>query len=94
MNSKAAGKLFAEYEHSVGRIFNYFKRQAKQEDITAEELVEVAEIEDMNDLSHEIAEDKKEMLMKKMKKMELKKKSLKSKKDKATAAGKKDDSLL
>ena len=53
----------------MGRIFNYFKRQAKEEDITTEELIEVDEIEDMNEMSHEIAEDKKAMLLKKMKQM-------------------------
>ena len=41
MNSKAADKLFQKLDHSVGRIFNYFKNQAKEEDITTEELIEV-----------------------------------------------------
>ena len=36
MNSKAAEKLFQKYDHSIARIFSYFKRQAKEEDITTE----------------------------------------------------------
>ena len=39
MTSKAADKLFDKYGHSVGRIFNHFKRQTKEEDDTAEDLI-------------------------------------------------------
>jgi hypothetical protein len=48
MNDADINKLFNKYDHSVGSILNHFKRQTKESDMTAEDLIEVEEIEDMN----------------------------------------------
>ena len=41
MKKEQANKIFREQNHSIEQIFNHFKAIAKQEDITAEELLEI-----------------------------------------------------
>lgn len=63
MKEGLAQKILRVHNHKIERIFDFFKEEAKKEDVTAEELIEIDEIEDMNEMSHEIAEHQQKQLL-------------------------------
>lgn len=55
---------------SIEKIFAVMKRKAKRDDYVLEDLIEVDDIEDMNELSHEAAEADRRKLLAKLKQKE------------------------
>lgn len=54
--------MVRENDGSVEKIFRYFKRRSVIEAEGVEEVVEVDDIEDLNEISHELAEKERKRL--------------------------------
>ena len=101
MSSKESEKLFKKYDNRFEKVFDYFKRKA--EDTMPEGEVEhigVDDVEELNDIAHEVAERRvkrykktlEEQEQQEQQEKEEKKEKSKKKKSKKTGSGKKSSS--
>jgi hypothetical protein len=70
MEKKEVQELVEANGGSIEKIFAVMKRKAKRDDYVLEDLIEVDDIEDMNELSHEAAEADRQKLLAKLNQQE------------------------